>query len=337
MKALALKNRARAAAEVLLFISLLIAAVLIAADKRYSDTVLSGIMLWAAAVLPSLFPYFFITAVLSSLSVTEKLAAKLSPFTRKVFNTGGITGYAFLMSLISGYPLGAKLVADLKENGLITRAESVRAAAFCSTSSPMFMISSVGSIMFKSAEFGLCLFLCHLLSAFAVGFIFSFYKRGEHPKACPPGGSPAGRADPGKNTDGIMFEAAFSAVFSVLKVGGLITLFYLFTEILYNIGVLSAPVRLITLIAGDENAAKGITFGLFECTKGLKWLSSCGANAFTLSAAAGICGFGGLSVIFQSLACLKKAQIPSAPFFAAKALACAVNVLVAVPAGIIFL
>ena len=190
MKALALKNRARAAAEVLLFISLLIAAVLIAADKRYSDTVLSGIMLWAAAVLPSLFPYFFITAALSSLSVTEKLAAKLSPFTRKVFNTGGITGYAFLMSLISGYPLGAKLVADLKENGLLSRAESVRAAAFCSTSSPMFMISSVGSIMFKSAEFGLCLFLCHLLSAFAVGFIFSFYKRGEHPKACPPGGSP---------------------------------------------------------------------------------------------------------------------------------------------------
>ena len=162
--------------ESFLAIFLLVFAIIFAVGG-YSYAVGNGIKLWVATILTSLFPYFFISAFLSSLSITGKLSLRLSPLTKKLFNANGLTGYAFIMSILSGYPTGAKTVADLKEKGLISDIEAIRASAFCSTSSPMFIFGSVGCIMFCSQKFGIALFLTHILSAFTCGVIFSFYKR----------------------------------------------------------------------------------------------------------------------------------------------------------------
>ena len=296
-----------------LFFLLIAVCVLIAVSGNYSSAVSNGINLWAACVLPSLFPYFFITSILSGLKVTGKISYKLSPFTRAFFNTGGATGYAFMTSLISGYPIGAKVVADLKNADLITPTESVRAAAFCSTSSPMFILSSVGSIMFNSPAFGLSLFLTHVISAILIGVIFSFYKRKDKPKN-------SNAFINFSRADNVLYESAYSAVISVLVVGGLITIFYLLTEMLLSLNLLSPIIDTVTLITGDKNLSSSIVLGAFECTRGLKTLSANGINFFTLPVAAAICGFGGLSVIAQSLAYLKKAKIKTAPFVLAKLL-----------------
>ena len=102
-----------------------------------------------------------------------------------VFNINGAVGYALFISLISGYPIGAKTVADLKNSNALNDTEAVRASAVCSTSSPMFLIGSVGSIMFNDKRFGLSLFLCHVFSVLINGFFFSFYKRKEKNTAKP--------------------------------------------------------------------------------------------------------------------------------------------------------
>ena len=110
----------------------------------------------------------------------------------------------------------------------------------------------------------------------------------------------------------------YSAVISILVVGGLITVFYLITEILTTLGVLTPLVNLLVQLLGDKNIAEGIVYGLFECTKGLKALSGAGINFFTLPICAALCGFGGLSVIAQSVSYLKSAKIKTAPFILAK-------------------
>ena len=296
--------------EYTLFILLLAFSMLLAFGKNYNSAVTDGLKLWVACVIPSLFPYFFITAILSSLSVTKNLSNKLTPLTKNLFNTSGATGYAFFMSLISGYPVGAKTVSDLKKSNLISNAEAVRASAFCSTSSPMFLISSVGGFMFENKTFGFVLFLVHLLSAILTGVIFSFYKRKE--KFNPP-------KTFNKNTaENLLYESVYSAVTSVLIVGGLITVFYLLTEVLFSLKVLSPIINLFSTLFNDQNISKGIVFGLFECTKGLKELSLSGINFYTLPICAFLSGFGGLSVIMQSLAYLKSAKIKTAPFILAK-------------------
>ena len=303
--------------ELAALILLFIAAIMLSTSRRYQNAVISGIELWAAAVLPALFPYLVITALVSSLNITGEITDALSPLTRRFFNVGGAVGYALFISLLSGYPVGAKTVSDLKLNGSVGDAESVRAAALCSSSSPMFLIGSVGNLTFNSPFFGLLLFITHILSVFIVGVVFAFYKRKERPLNL--------RVKKAGSSDNILYDSVFNAVLSVLVVGGIITIFYLLTEMLSGVGILSRISKILNAVLHDENLSSGVATGIFECTKGLKILAKSGVENLTLPLASAICGFGGISVIVQSCAYLKKAKIKTAPFFLSKVLAAVVN------------
>ena len=256
------------------------------------------------------------------MQITSKLSNKLGLVTKPFFNVGGAVGYAFFTSLISGYPVGAKIVSDLKEKGIISDSESVRASALCSTSSPMFLINSVGAIMFNNLKFGLTLFLCHVLSSIIVGVIFSFYKRKEKPLDLP--------FINAKKVDNVLYESAYSSVISILVVGALITIFYLLTFVLFSLGILSPIVSLFSFVFGNKALGKGLTFGLFECTQGLKIISTLPNNFFALPLSSFICGFGGLSVLMQSIAYLKKAKIKTTPFILAKIICAVINFILSI-------
>ncbi len=301
----------------LIFLFLSLCALMLSINLRLSDSVLEGIMLWAVCILPSLLPYFFITEILSSMPITAKISGKLSPLMNKCFNQSGIVGYAYFMSLISGYPMGAKVVSDLRRDNLIGEAESVRASALCSTSSPMFLIASVGGIMFNSTAFGLLLLLCNFLSSITVGVIFSFYKRSIRP------GKNVNFTPP-KNPN-LLTDSIYSAVNSSLFVGGIITLFFVFTEILVSLKLLSPISFIFSKIFSCTALGDGVAFGLFEYTKGLKTISASKISFFTLPVCAGLCGFGGLCVLVQSLLLLKNAKIKTAPFIFSKLLGAVLN------------
>jgi len=288
-------------------LSLISLSVLLTVRTDLSNAVLDGVNLWFACVMPTLFPYMIITALLSSLSITGKIFSLFSPITTRLFRVNGSVSYAFFTSVISGYPVGASAVADLKSRGLLSDTEAVRACALCSTSSPVFTIASVGGIMFKNHLFGLFLFLSHITAVIFTGIIFSFYKRKEKPTVTP-------FLSQGKKVDNLLYESVFSSVLSLLTVCGLITIFYLLTEILFSLGILKP----FTYLFGES-----LTLGAFECTKGLKALAKKGVNFFSLPIATAICSFGGLSVIMQSLAFIKKAKIKTAPFIISKII-CAV-------------
>jgi sporulation integral membrane protein YlbJ len=234
------------------------------------------------------------------------------------------------MSVISGYPVGAKTISDLKEKGVIADTESVRASALCSTSSPVFLIGSVGSIMFRDSRFGLLLFFSHLITAILIGVIFSFYKRKDKPIKT------STLAVNSTKINNVLYESAYSSVISVLVVGGIITIFYLLTEVLFSLGVLSPFIKLLTIILQNEQLAKSIILGLFECTKGLSTLATLPINILTLPIASFICSFGGLSVIAQSVAYLKKAKIKTAPFILSKIISAVISFLVALLLSLIF-
>ena len=311
----------------ILFFLLLFFALILALGKNFSLLTLEGINLWLALVVPSLFPYFFITAILSSLKITNKLSNCFFPLTKRLFNVGGAVGYAFFMSLLCGYPVGAKLVCDLKHKNLISQSESIRASALCSTSSPMFLINSVGFLMFKNIKIGIILFCCHFISAIIVGIIFSFYDKKTAPLN-------TAYLDDNK-VDNVLYESAYSSVVSILVVGAIITIFYIFSNLLFSLGILNPLISFLTLILKDINLAKGLIFGLLECTQGLKILS--GLNSFiAIPLCSFLSGFGGLSVIMQSLAYLKKAKIKTTPFILAKVLSAVLNFCICFISCLIF-
>ena len=149
--------------------------------SKYIAEGLNGLSAWTFSVLPSVLPFIFFTKALSALGQVEKVVRPFAPFSKKLFGTPPISFCTFLMAILSGYPVGSKMISDLYASGKITKVEATRMSAFCSTSGPMFIIGAVGVNMFKSAQIGYILFLSHVFSAFLNGIIFRKY--GENKKA----------------------------------------------------------------------------------------------------------------------------------------------------------
>lgn len=149
--------------------------------SKYIAEGLNGLSAWTFSVLPSVLPFIFFTKALSALGQVEKVVRPFAPFSKKLFGTPPISFCTFLMAILSGYPVGSKMISDLYASGKITKVEATRMSAFCSTSGPMFIIGAVGVNMFKSAQIGYILFLSHVFSAFLNGIIFRRY--GEKRKA----------------------------------------------------------------------------------------------------------------------------------------------------------
>ena len=149
--------------------------------SKYIAEGLNGLSAWTFSVLPSVLPFIFFTKTLSALGQVEKVVRPFAPFSKKLFGTPPISFCTFLMAVLSGYPVGSKMISDLYASGKITKMEATRMSAFCSTSGPMFIIGAVGVNMFKSAQIGYILFLSHVFSAFLNGIIFRKY--GENKKA----------------------------------------------------------------------------------------------------------------------------------------------------------
>lgn len=88
-----------------------------------------------------------------------------------------VGAYAMLMGIISGYPIGAKIVTNFRESGMCSKEECERLLAFTNNSGPLFIIGTVGISLFGNSLIGVLLFITHLLAFLTVGFIFRFWKR----------------------------------------------------------------------------------------------------------------------------------------------------------------
>lgn len=126
----------------------------------------NGLELWATTVVPSLFPFLFATELLGKTKIVQYLGKTLNKIMRPLFNVPGEGSFAFIMGLISGYPVGAKIVTDFRNNGICTKDEGNRMLAFTNNSGPLFIIGTVGIgyLLIKVlAYYFLLLILWHVL------------------------------------------------------------------------------------------------------------------------------------------------------------------------------
>ena len=101
--------------------------------SRYFLSVKGGLLLFLSSVLPSMLPYFFFTKLLTATGCVSALSASFGRPVGKVYGVAPIASYPLLMSLLSGYPVGACVLSDLYEKGLLSREDALRAASFTST------------------------------------------------------------------------------------------------------------------------------------------------------------------------------------------------------------
>ena len=290
-----------------------VAVALAANPERYLPLCLEGLNLWALKVLPALLPFLFVTTIFMSMCDLSKVAKPLSPLTSFLYGVGGFGALARIAGLMSGYPAGAKLVASLYEDKLITEDEATKISVLSSTSGPTFVIGTVGIGLYADKKIGLIIFIAHALSAGIAAIFFRKYGNNQ-----PIGGLL--QKKPSVN----LYSAALDSATAMLAVGTLISVFYVISHILADLKITYPLTLFFDLILKDEAKARALTAGLFECTQGCLLLSKCN-NSLALCST--VISFGGLSVLAQSVAFLQKAKVNLKVFFAGKILQAIVSYL----------
>ena len=300
---------------------------------KYLSVTKEGISLWAITVLPSLLPYFFLTGLLSRTGVVSKASKLFKPLTKKLFNLSGISAYAFSMSILSGYPVGSKIVSDLYAQGLIGGGETKRLSVLCSTSGPLFIMGAVGVNMFNNKACGFIIYACHVLSAILTTCLFRSV-----------GGSEITTNSHFnlKNENDVLYEAVYSSVISSLIVGGFVRIFYVLTQILIDFKILTPLSYLLNPLflkfKGDSlTASTSFVAGLIEFTKGCSMITKLGVSPLTVSVCCFLITFSGASVIAQSLSFLNKAKVNPLFFIASKLVSAIIACLLCYFACLIFL
>lgn len=290
-----------------------------------SDNLLAaknGMLLWATSVVPSLLPFFIATEILSYTNIVSILGKFLNKLMRPIFNVPGEGSFALIMGIISGYPVGAKIVSNFKAQGICTDVECERLLAFTNNSGPLFIIGTVGVSLFSSSSIGLKLFFAHLLSCLLVGFLFRWWKTSKRTSSISTVSTSNTVNYLGFNNLGLVLSKSIqNAIQSVIIIGGFVVLFSVIISMLNSSNILSLFCnileRILKLLNIPISYSQGIITGIIEVTNGVK-LVAINTNSVSIIIASFLLGFGGISVLLQVLSITSEAKISIKPYIIGK-------------------
>lgn len=257
-----------------------------------------GLYIWANALIPSLFPYCFLSTALQRGGM-ERWAGRHSRKLMHVFGCpeGGIG--TVICGWLSGGPTGAKLTGIYAETHSGSRLEYLRLAWLSSACSPAFALGTLEAVLPDSGWpilisnwAGILIngLIMRRVTALCHGDIPSFDEGAVKGAAC--------RNSP-----------ALEAALTMLMVGGWVIIFSVLSAYMYLITFSISPAApalpLAALHALLEMAGGGLTLAEIPFRGRLPVI------AFMMT-------FGGLSIGLQALSLLKPLGIPAHAYFAGK-------------------
>ena len=276
--------------------------------KAVFDGAESGLLLWFQVVFPTLFPFMLVSGLMLSgggLVVISRIFGRLFS---TLFATSPNGSFAVIAGFLCGYPMGAKVSADLVRSGRISRDEGAYLLSFCNNTSPIFIMNFIVWKTFDREELMIPTLLILIgVPAFLSLFFRRFYLKGR--KKFPD------LSDKKKNNVKLlnfeMLDSCLADSFeSIVKVG----LYIIFFSILIALpGKLSAG---HPLLAGILPA--------LEMTNGILMIHKA-APDLTVSypLILGLTSFGGFCSAAQTKCMLKAASLPILPYIIQKLTAAA--------------
>ena len=288
---------------------------MILAPQQMIDSARYALRLCAELIIPSLFPFFVVSGLLNRLGFSARLAGRLSRPAARLYGISGAGATALFMGLIGGYPLGAAYIADMRRQGLISAEEGERLMGFCNNSGPAFLIGSIGAGVFGSARLGLGLYIIHILSALITGLFFR--GSGRYKAQLPHLPESRGSA---------LIDSVRQAAQSILSVCGFIVCFCVIIGLMDAGGYFSLFAGRLAALTGLElHAARALLSGVLELGSGIGAMRGLSPSPVNLAIAAGIVGWGGLSVHFQTYAVLAESDIKGDLHLTGRLICCAVS------------
>lgn len=272
----------------------------------------SGLMLWFKVILPTLLPFMIISRLLIETNSVSCLTFLFSAPFKKCFHVSKGGTFVIMTGFLCGYPMGAKLTADLYLHKQLNYYEAIYLLAFCNNLSPMFISSFLTLSCLEAPE--LLTFLVIII--YGVPILFALLTQPFYRKFS--------RRD-NSVTENIFvseyhfsFETIDTAIMDgftqITKLGGYIILFSILSGMFLNF---SLPTNVLALITG-----------ITEVTTGLNYIA---VQNFSLPVrllfCIPICVFGGLSGLMQTYSMIKDTDLPFPPYLLAKVIQSAIAVV----------
>ena len=141
--------------HLMLLIAIAMLAILIFHSDLAKASCSKALLLCAQILVPSLFPFFVLSAFISRLGIASILGKIISPIVSPAYGISSAGASALIMGFIGGYPSGAAYIAELEKAGDIKPEEAERLIAFCNNSGPAFIIGVIGNCIFNSTKIGI--------------------------------------------------------------------------------------------------------------------------------------------------------------------------------------
>lgn len=253
----------------------------------------SGLVIFINSVFPTLFPFLVICNMLIFYDGIVVYSKVLGPFLCRPLRLSNQCSLALTISILCGYPLGAKYSTQLYEEGFIEEEEYTRLLNIASNTGPLFIIGSVATSMFGNTYWGYLMLFANYISCFVMSLLISPYK--------------SKNLNINKHIDShINFGSALKnsledATKTCISVAGFVIIFSVIISVLKNNYVFNSMMMFFSnIFKVDINILNSLLLGIMEITNGCYLLSKADINIIVkLSIASFLCSFSGASIIAQ--------------------------------------
>lgn len=194
----------------------------------------NGLILWATVLVPSLLPFSVLTSLIRTYMQGK-------PFKYFLIAAG----------VLSGYPIGAKIAAELYRDGALSHKKALFFAGCTNNPSPMFVIFFVAGNLLHLSSGAYVFYLFVLLSSFLGSLVFILImpqrkNSDPNPKVTEQNGLPHPVCAP---VCRISFSETIdaeisSSVLLMLKIGGYILLFSVFATLIKDLSFIPSTLKL---------------------------------------------------------------------------------------------
>ncbi|MGN0649591.1 MAG: hypothetical protein ACI4KM_04070 [Oscillospiraceae bacterium] len=235
-------------------------------------------------IIPSLFAFTILSVYLQS-SGLYRIALK--PLTAPLSHILGIDGElcaVFVLSMTGGFPVGARLIHNLRAQGRLSAENAARMMCFCYASGPSFIIGIAGIGVFSSAAIGGVIFAACVMSSVIIAVII-----------CRRGGKITLRhAQCEYDISGRCFiESVSGAARVMFTVCAMICGFAVVSALLEISGISGLAERFFGLFMGENGSA--VLPSVLEISR----ISAIKPSISALPLCAGLLSFGGVCVVMQ--------------------------------------
>lgn len=176
----------------------------------------SGVELCIKTVIPSLFPFLFLTGIFTaSFGGNQGLLLRLLG---KAFRLPASLSFVLVPALLGGYPIGAQCVSHAYHRGMLSKQQAERLLSYCSNVGPAFLFGIL-SLKFTRKSLLWLVWGIQILSIWTVSRFFGATELAEQATAA-------------KKEEARSFPGIESSLQAMLKICGWIILFRVVIEFL---------------------------------------------------------------------------------------------------------